>query len=146
MLGVAFNRIKKAVYYSYFCSPLCTDFICRKAKLAILVFTIGLVLISNQVSAYCAADMYGEVICGMGECERDQYGVVFCSRFNNGGAIRDGYGNVYCGIGDCAKDQYGKVYSSKVVGGGAARDRYGEVKSDGGCEPGRVDYCLPNKE
>ena len=117
-----------------------------KAKLAVLVFTIGFVLISNQVSADCAADMYGEVICGMGECERDQYGVVFCSRFNNGGAVKDGYGNVYCGIGDCARDQYGKVYCSKVVGGGAARDRYGEVKCAGGCEPGRVDYCLPGEE
>ena len=71
--------------------------------------------------ADCAADMYGEMICGMGKCERDQYGTVFCSRFNNGGAVRDGYGNVYCGVGDCARDQYGKVYCSKVVGGGAAR-------------------------
>lgn len=96
--------------------------------------------------ADCAADMYGEMICGMGKCERDQYGTVFCSRFNNGGAVRDGYGNVYCGVGDCARDQYGKVYCSKVVGGGAARDRYGEVKCAGACEPGQIEHCLAAEE
>lgn len=112
----------------------------------VLFFAISLVLGSNQLNADCAADLDGEMICGMGKCERDHYGSVFCSRFNNGGAMRDGYGKVYCGIGDCSRNQYGNVYCSKVVGGGAARDRYGEVKCAGGCEPGRVDYCLPGEE
>lgn len=117
-----------------------------KNTVFILLFVADVVLGANTVLADCAADLYGEMICGMGKCERDQYGSVFCSRFNNGGALRDGYGNVYCGIGDCARDQYSKVYCSKVVGGGAARDRYGEVKCAGSCEPGRVDYCLPGEK
>ncbi|MDX1823669.1 MAG: hypothetical protein R3354_03060 [Thiohalomonadales bacterium] len=117
-----------------------------KIIVSFIFVATSLVVGSNPIKAECAADLYGEMICGMGKCERDQYGSVFCSRFNNGGAVRDGYGNVYCGIGDCARDQYGKVYCSKVVGGGAARDRYGEIKCAGGCEPGRVDYCLPGEE
>ncbi len=113
-----------------------------------ILFLVLLLLCSQTQIAHadCAADMYGEMICGMGKCERDHYGAVFCSRFNNGGAVRDGYGEVFCGIGDCARDQYGKVYCSKVVGGGAARDRYGDVKCAGGCEPGRVENCLPGEE
>ena len=114
-----------------------------------LISFILLVLLGSQtkiVYADCAADLYGEMVCGMGQCQRDQYGTVFCSRFNNGGALRDSYGAVYCGIGDCARDQYGKVYCSKVVGGGAARDRNGEVKCAGGCEPGRIENCIPGEE
>lgn len=102
--------------------------------------------ITQTAYADCAADLYGEMVCGMGKCKRDQYGNVFCSRFNNGGALRDGYGTVYCGIGDCARDQYSKVYCSKVVGGGAARDRYGKVKCAGGCEPGHIENCILGEE
>ena len=91
--------------------------------------------------AECAPNIHGEMICGMGKCERDQYGKVFCSVYNQGGAVRDGYGTVYCGIGDCARDQYGKVFCSKYVGGGAVRDNYGEVKCAGECESGRTEYC-----
>ncbi len=115
-----------------------------KSVLCIVMLLLGCQIESTY--ADCAADLYGEMVCGMGQCERDQYGKVFCSRFNNGGALRDGYGAVYCGIGDCARDQYSKVYCSKVVGGGAARDRYGEVKCAGSCEAGRIEYCLPGEE
>ena len=106
------------------------------------IFT-GLLLgqFMSAVMAECAANIHGEMICGMGKCVRDQYGTVFCSRYNQGGAVRDGYGTVYCGIGDCARDQYGKVYCSKYVGGGAARDSYGEVKCAGECEAGRIENC-----
>jgi hypothetical protein len=106
------------------------------------IFT-GLILgqFMSVVMAECAPNIQGEMVCGMGKCERDQYGTVFCSRYNQGGAVRDGYGTVYCGIGDCARDQYGKVYCSKYVGGGAARDSYGEVKCAGECDTGRTEYC-----
>jgi hypothetical protein len=104
---------------------------------------IGLILSQflSVAMAECAPNIHGEMICGMGKCERNQYGKVFCSVYNQGGAVRDGYGIVYCGIGDCARDHYGKVYCSKYVGGGAARNSSGEVKCAGECEAGRTGNC-----
>ena len=110
---------------------------------------ILLVLLGSQIQivyADCAADLYGEMVCGIGKCQRDQYGTVFCSRFNNGGAMRDSYGSVYCGIGDCDRDQYGKVYCSKVIGKDAARDRNGQVKCANDCEPGQIENCILGEE
>ena len=112
-----------------------------KTLLIVLSIISGLALYATQSVADCAPNIHGKMICGMGKCERDQYGKVFCSRYNQGGAVRDSYGIVHCGIGDCARDQYGKVYCSKYVGGGAARDSYGEVKCAGECEAGRVESC-----
>ena len=117
-------------------------------KVFLLTALFGLFLFPYMpvAVAECAPNIHGEMICGMGKCERNQYGTVFCSRYNQGGAVRDGYGTVYCGIGDCARDQYGKVYCSKYVGGGAARDSYGKVKCAGECEAGRLDYCQEGGE
>lgn len=117
-----------------------------KSLLITIMSGMILILYLPQAAAECASNIHGEMICGMGKCERDQYGTVFCSRYNQGGAVRDGYGTVFCGIGDCARDQYGKVYCSKYVGGGAARDSYGKVKCAGECEAGRLDYCQEGGE
>ncbi len=112
-----------------------------KALLGILFLALLLIPCLPVAIAECAPNIHGEMICGMGKCERDQYGKVFCSVYNQGGAVRDGYGIVYCGIGDCARDQYGKVYCSKYVGGGAARNSSGEVKCAGECEAGHIENC-----
>jgi hypothetical protein len=104
---------------------------------------IGLILalaVAAQVNADCLTDQYGNVVCGKGQCERDQHGKVFCAGLG-GGAVKDRYGDVKCGVGYCAQDNSGQVWCSTEPGGGAAIDAYGKVKCQGGCEAGTSGRC-----
>lgn len=88
----------------------------------------------------CMQDPSGAVVCGTGDCARDQYGNVFCAR-RGGGALTDPYGGVRCGVGYCARNEWGEVKCSRVPGGGAAVDSNGNVKCFDGCEDGSAQRC-----
>lgn len=117
-----------------------------KHQINIVMMWLVLVTPYSNVQADCGKDMYGEVRCGMGSCVTNQYGKVYCSRFLNGGALRNRDGEVVCGKGQCATDQYANVYCAKAVAGGALRNSSGEVRCAGGCEPGQVDYCIAGEK
>lgn len=94
----------------------------------------------GSLQANCVQNQYGVVVCGAGQCEKDQYGKVFCARAG-GGALRAEYGEVLCGTGFCVRNSDSEVWCSTVPGGGAAVDSYGEAKCLGGCEPGTAERC-----
>lgn len=95
---------------------------------------------SVSANADCLNNQNGNVVCGGGQCEIDQYGKVYCAA-PGGGAMKDQYGNVMCGVGYCAKDDSSRVWCSKKPGGGAATDSHGQVKCFGGCDPGTASQC-----
>ena len=105
--------------------------------LIVLVYSCG-------VYADCVNNQAGNVVCGGGQCEIDQYGKVYCAE-PGGGATRDQYGNVLCGIGYCAKDDLSQVWCSNKPGGGAATDSHGKVKCLDGCAPGKAKLCQEAK-
>ena len=100
-----------------------------------------LILASGAVNADCMKDRSGDVICGKGECLHDRYGVVYCSAFRKGSAIRTSFGNIVCGKGHCVKDRYGEVFCSTEPEGDAVKNRYGEPRCEGLCERASADYC-----
>lgn len=106
----------------------------------LLITTLLLFSILQTAKADCIQNSYGEVVCGAGQCEKDQYGKVFCAAAG-GGAMRDRNGEVVCGTGYCARDQEGGVWCARVPGGGAATDAYGKVKCYKGCEAGAHSRC-----
>ena len=91
-------------------------------------------------AADCIKNQEGNVVCGKGRCETDQYGKVLCAK-EGGGAIRDQYGEVKCGVGYCAKDDLGQIRCSTKPGGGAATDSSGKVKCLGGCQNATPQLC-----
>ena len=95
---------------------------------------------SASAIADCVNKQNGNVVCGEGQCEQDQYGKVYCAN-PGGGAIKDQHADVVCGVGYCDKDILGQVWCSKVPGGSAAVDSYGNVKCYGGCEAGTAKLC-----
>jgi hypothetical protein len=109
----------------------------RFGAIAILIIVLAA---ATQVNADCIKNQYGNVVCGKGKCETDQYGKVLCSQ-RDGGIMQDRYGNILCGIGACAKDYLGQIWCSKEPGGGAAIDSNGKVKCLGGCEAGNSKHC-----
>ena len=106
----------------------------------VMVGFIITLAVATQVNADCLTDQYGNVVCGKGQCERNQRGKVFCARLG-GGAVQDKYGDVKCGTGYCARDDRGQAWCSTEPGGGAAIDAYGKVKCQGGCEAGTSGHC-----
>ena len=108
------------------------------------LFLSIILLISFQATAYaaCDTDRNGIVICGRGDCAKDQTGNVFCSRYLFGGARVDQHGNVVCGKGQCqAGVKFKDSYCSAVESGGAKVDRFGVVKCYGGCELASASMC-----
>ena len=106
----------------------------------ICTFLIIALAMSVVANADCMNDQKGNVVCGKGQCEVDQYGKIYCADVG-GGAMRDQYSNVKCGVGYCAKDDSGHVWCSKAPGGGAAVDTNGKVKCFGGCNEGSTSLC-----
>ena len=109
-------------------------------RLAVVV-AAGLPLASGSAHADCMKNRAGDVICGKGECQRDQRGMVLCSAFREGAAVRTSDGRILCGKGECVKTRTGEVFCSTVEEGAAMKDRYGVVQCEGQCEPASVDYC-----
>ena len=92
------------------------------------------------MQADCIKNQSGEIVCGKGECAKDQYRKVFCAQAG-GGALRDLSGNVQCGVGGCAQDSFGTVWCSSEPGGSALKDWYGKVNCLGECVKGSNLYC-----
>ncbi len=90
----------------------------------------------------CMRAPNGNVVCGKGDCAKDQYGAVHCARAG-GGAMRDRYGTVMCGVGYCATNQSGDVKCSKTPAGAVDLDWYGNVRCLGGCEDASPKRCEP---
>jgi hypothetical protein len=103
--------------------------------------TVLLMLAGVPAAADCMKDSGGEVICGKGECQRDRYGRVRCSMFQDGAAVRDRHGEILCGRGQCVTTSRGEVYCSTVWRGAAEVDRYGVPRCEDRCEPASPDYC-----
>ena len=81
----------------------------------LVIFSFGWL---GNVQADCIKNQSGEIVCGKGECAKDQYRKVFCAQAG-GGALRDLSGNVQCGVGGCAQDSFGTVWCSSEPGGSA---------------------------
>jgi hypothetical protein len=109
-------------------------------KLIPSILFLFLMMFSFGALANCINDQSGNVVCGGGQCEVDQYGKVYCAQ-PGGGAVKDDHGNVQCGAGYCERDSFGKVWCSRVRGGGAKLDDHGVVQCLGGCEPGTPEHC-----
>lgn len=109
-----------------------------KGKLNILL--LAALLYSISANADCVTNQSGNVVCGAGQCEIDQFGTVYCAE-PGGGAIKDRNGNVQCGVGYCESDALGKIWCSKKSGGGAKIDSHGKVKCLGGCAAGAANLC-----
>jgi len=110
-------------------------------KTGILVCCFLALALGTRVDAAdCIKNSDGNVVCGKGQCEMDQYGAVSCAK-EGGGAIKDEYGNVKCGVGHCAKDDRGRIRCSTRPGGGAAMDSNGQVKCLGGCRDATQQLC-----
>ena len=117
----------------------------EQLKTIMAVIAISALAHSVIAIADCVNNQNGNVVCGNGQCEQDQYGKVYCAK-PGGGAIKDQYANVVCGAGYCEKDILGQVWCSKVPGGSAAVDSNGKVKCYGGCESGTPDRCEEGRQ
>ena len=103
--------------------------------------TLLLLLVSATVSADCMPNGKGEVFCGAGDCVSDRGGVIWCSRFRDGGAQMTRDGQAMCGRGQCARDPHDSVFCSSEIGGAAIRDTRGRVRCYGQCEPAKAEWC-----
>ena len=113
---------------------------CRPSVSVVLVAT-WLFFSASSASADCMKDQNGEFFCGKGQCQRDRLGMVFCSAFLNGSAIRNHRGEVVCGRGHCVETSKREVVCSTEQEGGALLDRFGRPRCQGQCEPASADLC-----
>lgn len=97
--------------------------------------------LSSGSGADCEADRVGRIICGRGACTKNSDGLIACSRFRDGDALRTRDGRILCGRGECEATSSGDVFCSVVEGGAAKRDSRGNVVCEGGCEPGSNAMC-----
>jgi len=97
--------------------------------------------IGFTASADCRTDTTGDAYCGRGSCIAARNGVIWCSRFFQGGAHRTRDGKVVCGKGQCEKSSRGEIYCSSVTGGAVLKDSKGLVRCTGQCERGSSAYC-----
>ncbi len=100
-----------------------------------------LCLLAPAAVADCARDSSGEVYCGAGRCAADRAGVIWCSRYFEGGVERTQDGTVVCGKGHCAKDSRGQVFCSSEVAGAVGLDSAGHVRCYGRCEAATAAQC-----
>jgi len=98
-------------------------------------------LIQPITSADCLKDRYGEIYCGAGRCLTDSEGIVWCSRYYDGDAVRTSEGQVLCGKGQCTKRSDGSVFCSTEIGGAVLVDSAGNARCYGQCEPASVMMC-----
>lgn len=69
-------------------------------RAACAVSSLGIVYCAKFPTGGAERDETGTVLCGKGECRRDQRGMVYCSRIEGGGAGVDPQGFVRC-LGGC---------------------------------------------
>lgn len=69
-------------------------------RAACAVSSLGIVYCAKYPTGGAERDDTGAVLCGKGECRRDQRGTVYCSRIEGGGAGVDPQGFVRC-LGGC---------------------------------------------
>lgn len=86
-------------------------------------------------------DIRGRIVCDRGQCATDLHGAVFCSRYEDGAALKTLKGEVVCGKGACLTTIEGEIVCSARPGGAAMMDLRGEVVCEGGCEPGSASFC-----
>jgi hypothetical protein len=98
-------------------------------------------LLPVMAPADCAKDLNGEVWCGAGRCASGYDGIIWCSRFDDGGVVVTFRGTVLCGPGACAKTLRGEAYCSDVVGGAVAKDSRGRVRCEGRCVAASAEHC-----
>ena len=106
-----------------------------------LIVAAGLILASGIANADCMKNIYGEVICGKGQCQRNLHGKILCSAFRNGSAVLMIDGRILCGKGHCVRTFTGEVFCSTVREGAATKDLYGVPRCEGQCEPASVNSC-----
>jgi hypothetical protein len=106
-----------------------------------IIGAAALTIAFGVATADCMQNRNGDLICGKGECQRDRKGMVVCSAFRNGSAIRTIDGRILCGKGACVKTFQGEVFCSTVEEGFADKDMHGVPRCEGQCEPAAVDYC-----
>jgi hypothetical protein len=111
------------------------------AQLTLLTLLVAFWMLVPVSHAECDKDASGEVYCGGGRCLRDTEGVVWCSRHEDGDAMRMRDGRVLCGRGQCEKDSAGEIYCSTQKGGSVLKDRNGRVRCFGSCERASADHC-----
>jgi hypothetical protein len=106
------------------------------------VVSLLVALLAAAAEADCAKDLHGEVWCGAGRCASGHDGIVWCSRFDDGGAVVTRFdGAVLCGPGACAKNLRGEAYCSAVPGGAVTKDSRGRVRCEGRCVAASADHC-----
>lgn len=108
---------------------------------SIVSATIWLVFAAGTAGADCMKDQNGEFFCGKGQCQRDQSGMVLCSAFLNGGAVRNYRGQIVCGRGHCIETSKREVICSTEQEGGVLLDRFGRPRCQGQCEEASAELC-----
>lgn len=98
----------------------------------------------SPARADCMRDWKGRVVCGQGQCARNSHGEVYCSRYEDGAAIKNRYGEVVCGKGECVRTIKGDIVCSARAGGAALKSSRGQVRCEGGCEWASVRFCEQN--
>jgi hypothetical protein len=106
-----------------------------------IIGAVALTITFGVATADCMQNRKGDLICGKGQCQRDRKGMVLCSAFHNGSAVRTIDGRILCGKGACVKTLKGQVFCSSVEEGFADKDMHGVPRCEGQCEPAVVDYC-----
>jgi hypothetical protein len=91
--------------------------------------------------ADCETDLRGEVFCGAGRCVIGKDGLVWCSRYDRGGATLTLTGEARCGVGSCASNVHGQIFCSSEIGGMAMVDGHGALRCFGRCEPASLEHC-----
>ena len=118
----------------------------RQAGAAVLSLLIGVAMIGlfAPAQADCMRDYKGRVVCDRGQCARNSHGLVYCSRYEDGTAVRTRYGEIVCAKGECVRNRQGEIVCSARLGGAAMKDRLGKVTCEGGCEKASLRMCGNN--
>lgn len=118
----------------------------RRTVMAFSTLLTGVILFGSfaPVQAECMRDWKGRVICDRGQCVSDLHGVVYCSRYEDGAALKTLYGEVVCSKGECVTTLKGDIICSARPGGAAMKDLYGKVTCEGGCERASLSLCGQN--
>lgn len=86
-------------------------------------------------------DIEGKVICDRGRCTRNLHGEVYCSRYEDGSAIRNRDGDIVCSKGTCVFTIKGDIICSSRPGGAAMKDLEGNVTCERSCERASTSLC-----
>lgn len=105
-----------------------------------------LLLTASPAFAACLDDGSGERICGVGPCEIDESGQVFCAPHEQGSVMFNDSGEIVCGWGQCARGPYGGNYCAIDPGGAITLDEHGGIACVGGCEAAHAGLCAQDKQ